>query len=115
MMKLVVIAVVSMLVVSCGNSRKRRVVVAFPQDWSSDDYRNCYLNGPGHPSGFNPGPDRRDLPQLDCDRFVKGEVIHQTPETQLFVINVDFSGSYTLAQETTWTCQRRKDSLVCRR
>jgi len=105
----------TVLLVSCGKARKQRAVVAFPQNWSEGEYRNCYLNGPGHVAGFNPGSSRRDLPQLDCDRFVKGEIIHYTPESQMFVVDVMFSGNYTLCEETTWTCQRTKDSLECRR
>jgi hypothetical protein len=105
----------SVLLVSCGNARKQRAVVAFPQEWSEGEYRNCYLNGPGHVAGFNPGPSRRDLPQLDCDRFVDGEIIHHTSKNQIFVLDVSFSGNYTLGDETTWTCQRTKDSLECRR
>ena len=105
----------SVLMSSCGGPRKQRVVVAFPKDWSSEgEYRNCYLNGPGNLYGFDPGPNRGDLPKLDCDRFIKGEVIHFTPQTRMFLMDVSFDGHYNLAQETTWTCRRSKDSLECR-
>src|ERR1700732_826734 len=85
----------SILLASCSTSTKLRAVVAFPQDWPERDYRNCYLNGSGHTAGFDPGSDRRELPQLDCDRFVKGEIIHHTPASQMFVVDVSLSGHYT--------------------
>jgi hypothetical protein len=115
MVKLAVMAVASTLLVSCSSSRKERVVVAFPSDWSSEgEYRNCYLNGPGYLYGFDPGPGRGDLPKLDCDRFVSGEVIHYTPQSRMLLIEVAFRGQYALAKETTWICRRSKDSLECR-
>ena len=103
-----------MLLVGCDAPRKERVVVAFPTDWSAEgEYRNCYLNGPGHLYGFDPGPGRADLPKLDCDRFVKGEIIHYTPQSQMFLMDVAFKGHLALTQETIWICRRSKDSLEC--
>ena len=69
--------------------------------------------GPG--GAIYPAPNRPDLPQLDCDRFVKGEIIHRTPEDRVLVIDVEFSGDYVLSAETAWTCRRTQDSLECRR
>jgi hypothetical protein len=37
-----------------------------------------------------------DLPQLDCDRFVQGEVIHKTPPERIFALDVSFDGDYPL-------------------
>lgn len=108
------VALLSTLAVGCSGHRKERIVVAFPKDWQSEgEYRNCYLNGPGYLYGFDPGPGRGDLPKLDCDRFVKGEVIHYTPLSQMFLLDVGFNGHCTLTQETTWICRRSKDSLEC--
>jgi hypothetical protein len=38
-----------------------------------------------------------DLPQLDCDRFVKGELIHRTPAERTFALDVIFTGDFTRA------------------
>jgi len=106
--------VAAVLLVGCGSAQKERTVVAFPKDWQTGEYRNCYLNGPGGVAGFDPGPERRRLPQLDCDRFVKGEIVHHTPDSQMFVVDVVFSGNHTIGPETIWTCQRSGSSLECR-
>lgn len=35
-----------------------------------------------------------DLPQLDCDRFVQGELIRRTPAERIYALNVRFEGNF---------------------
>ena len=64
-----------------------------------------------------------ELPQLDCDRFVKGEIIHRTPMERIFALDVDFGGDFHRAlesrrhqplNETPWTCERIGDKIECK-
>jgi len=98
----------------CGTQRTHRVVVAYPEHWPEGEYRNCFLDGPGHAAGFDSGQ-RSDLAHLDCDRYVKGEIIHKTPPDHIYVIDVEFFGDYKLSSETSWTCRQNKASIDCRR
>jgi len=104
-----------LVIASCGDPRTHRVVVAYPEQWSEGDNRNCFLSAAGPGGAIYPAPKRPDLPQLDCDRFVKGELIHKTPEDHVFVMDVEFSGDYLLSGETGWTCRKSQNSLKCRR
>jgi hypothetical protein len=85
-----------------------RVVVYHPEQWSDGDYRNCYLG----PKGLD--VNHGDLPTLDCDLHS-----HETPRSRIFVIDVQFSGSYPGVPNedgwVEWTCQRSKETLVCKR
>jgi len=64
-----------------------------------------------------------ELPQLDCDRFVKGELIHRTPMERIYALDVYFGGdSYgalesrrrQVINETPWTCERIGDKIECK-
>jgi hypothetical protein len=90
----------------------RRVTVAFPENWPDGEFRPCWLSGPGS-NPNDPGP-LRNQPHLDCDRYVKGEIIHFTPTERLMTFNVQFEGTYSLSEETPRTCQRGNGAtLVC--
>jgi hypothetical protein len=84
-----------------------RAVVVHPEQWPAGEYRNCYL-------GTNDVVHENHLPTLDCDRQA-----HETPRSRMFAMDVEFSGDYkfptTNDSEKEWTCQRSKESLVCRR
>jgi hypothetical protein len=63
-----------------------------------------------------------DLPELDCDRFVEGELIHRTPPEGIFALDVVFTRDFENAlesrrayvdKETAWTCQRKGDAITC--
>lgn len=102
-------------------SRKERALVAFPEKWQDGaierEYRTCFLDSPGEDSGFQSAGMARDIPKLDCDRFVKGEIVHTTPPMQIAEAQVNFSGKYSLGVETTWTCRQTQGwlGLDCRR
>jgi len=59
-----------------------------------------------------------DLPQLDCDRFVEGELVHRTPAERIYAIDAFFDGDYSVALaakgETPWTCLRKGDRITCK-
>ena len=40
-----------------------------------------------------------DLPQLDSDRFVQGELIHRTPAERIFALDVVFTADFAKALE----------------
>jgi len=80
-----------------------RVVVAYPEQWAVGEYRNCYLGATDVV---------HNLPTLDCDIHT-----HETPRSQTFVMDVEFSGNYDTATSVVveWTCQKTKETLFCRR
>jgi hypothetical protein len=88
-----------LLVVDCNSSKTRRVSVAHPEHWPVGEYRNCGRLGPPAPvSGF---------PLLDCDLEAR-----ETPRSRILVMDVVFSGDPR--KDSPWTCQKSKESLVCR-
>ena len=98
------------------------VLIAYPEHWNDRDRRPCFLGREGG-STVSREFGQPDLPQLDCDRFVKGELIHRTPPDRIFALDVFFDGDYTAALggkgggavgETPWTCQRIGDTITCK-
>lgn len=97
------------------------VLIAYPEHWNDGDRRPCFL-GPAHGSTVNPAFSPPDLPQLDCDRFVQGEVIHRTPPERIFALDVSFdgdssaalSGKAGAAGESLLTCQKIGDLIACK-
>lgn len=97
------------------------VLVAYPERWNEGDRRPCFL-GPERSSTVSLAIGQPDIPQLDCDRFVKGELIHRTPQERIFALDVIFaldirkaleSRKGYLNNETAWTCQRKGDAITC--
>lgn len=87
------------MVSACGGAKTERLSVAFPEQWPENEPKNCYM-----------------LPMsLDCDRFVKGEVLHFTPQDRFLRIDVSFDGPMDRSMETTWTCERTGNRLSCKR
>jgi hypothetical protein len=109
---------------ACRSNRSptHHVLIAYPEHWQDGERRPCFL-GPKNGTTVKGTIGRDDLPQLDCDRFVKGEVIHQTPPERIFALDVDFVGDFYGAlesrrayviNETPWTCQRIGDKIECK-
>jgi hypothetical protein len=93
--------VTAVLLIGCHkSSEQRRVIVSYPEHWSVGEYRNCALVGADPVS---------DLPHLDCDLLVA-----DTPRSRMFVMDVEFSGEAKKRLDINWTCQRSKESLMCR-
>ncbi len=88
---------VAMLASGCSRSNARRVIVVYPERWFAGEFRNCALVGSDPIS---------KLPQLDCDLQAS-----DTPRSRMFVMDVGFSGN---ALGIQWTCQKTKESLICR-
>jgi hypothetical protein len=84
----------------CHKSDVRRVVVVYPEHWSEGEYRNCALGATDPVT---------NLPQLDCDLQAA-----ETPRSRMFTMDVEFDGIYGDESRSHWTCEKRKDSLVCR-
>lgn len=95
------------------------VLIAYPEHWGDGARRPCFL-GPAGGYTVNPAFRQPDLPQLDCDRFVQGELIHKTPPERIFALDVSFDGDYAPApsgkggSETSWTCQNIRDAITCK-
>jgi hypothetical protein len=98
------------------------VLVAYPEHWNEGERRPCFI-GPAGGSTVSRGMGQPDIPQLDCDRFVQGELIHRTPAERIFALDVDFVGDFRGAlesrrryvdKETPWTCLLRGDAITCR-
>src|SRR5262245_58027103 len=96
----VAVLLCSFLVAGCDKSETRRVIVAYPEQWSEGEYRNCALGEADPATG---------LQQLDCDLHAP-----ETPRARMFTMDVQFNGKSETARATYWTCEKRKDSLVCR-
>jgi len=90
-----------LLMAGCNSSSMRRVSVAYPESWPVGEYRNCIV--PGIVDVAN------GFPELDCDRKA-----FETPRSRTFVMDVEFSGRYS-GKADSWTCQKSKESLVCRK
>ena len=91
-----------LLIAGCNSSSStRRVSVAYPEHWPVGEYRNCIVDGITDVVN--------GLPELDCDRQTPA-----TPRSRVFVMDVEFSGRYS-EKGDSWTCQKSKESLVCRR
>jgi hypothetical protein len=109
----------------CGcqvnQTKVHHVLIAYPERWNEGDRRPCFL-GPAGGQTVSRAFGQPDVPQLDCDRFVQGEVIHRTPPERIFALDVEFTGDFAGAvksrganadNETAWTCQRRGDAVRC--
>lgn len=103
-------------------SSAHHVLIAYPERWNEGDRRPCFLGPVGGSTvkGSLEQPD--NLVQLDCDRFVQGEVVHRTPMERIFALDVTFTTDIDKAlesrrgyvnNETAWTCQRKGDVLTC--
>jgi hypothetical protein len=94
--------VTAILLIGCHkSSEQRRVIVDYPEHWSVGEYRNCALVGADPVS---------NVLQLDCDLQAS-----ETPRSRMFVMDVEFSWSDAKKRlDTNWTCQRNKESLLCR-
>ena len=109
--KAYLLSVVCLLIGGCVRSdiQTHRVKVAYPEQWALDEYRNCTLMKSAD-----------DLALLDCDRLQidKHEIVHDTPASRMFVMDVQFSGAYKSPASgvlpQAWTCQKTKESLICR-
>lgn len=97
------------------------VLIAYPEHWNDGERRPCFL-GPAGGSTVSRAMGQPDVPQLDCDRFVQGELIHRTPAERIYALDVDFTGDFAGAlesrrgyviNETAWTCQRGGDAINC--
>jgi len=104
-----------------GQSQEHHVLIAYPKQWNDGDRRPCFL-GPEGGATVSRAMGQPDLPQLDCDRFVQGELIHKTPPERVFALDVVFTADFAKAlesrrrfvnNETTWTCQRNGDIIRC--
>lgn len=84
----------------CDRAVTRRVVVVDPEQWSEGQFRNCALAGTDSVT---------NLPQLDCD-LQAGD----TPRSRMFAMDVKFDGPTEKRLDISWTCQRTKESLICR-
>lgn len=113
-----------LLLAGCQTKRApiHHVLIAYPERWNDGDRRPCFLGPAGGSTvspAFSPPP---DLPQLDCDRFVQGEVIHRTPPERVFALDVSFEGDYSAALsrkvgtagDSLWTCQKIGDGITCK-
>jgi hypothetical protein len=110
----------------CGCQAKQspthHVLIAYPERWSDGDRRPCFL-GPSDGSTVKGSIGQPDnLLQLDCDRFVQGELVHRTPMERIFALDVTFTADVGKAvesrhgyinNETAWTCQRKSDAIKC--
>src|SRR5262245_45872239 len=96
----ILIAVLLVVLGGCSKSDKQRVVVVYPEHWSEGEYRNCAL-GLTDPV--------TSLSQLDCDLQSS-----ETPRSRMFTIDVEFNGTSGNKSRSYWTCEKRKDLLVCR-
>jgi hypothetical protein len=90
-----------LLLVGCNSPGVRRVSVAYPEHWLVGEHRNCIVDGISDVVN--------GLPELDCDREAS-----QTPRSRIFVVDVKFSGNWN-GRGDDWTCERSKESLVCRK
>jgi hypothetical protein len=105
---------------SGSTAKAKHVLIAYPEHWNDGDRRPCFL-GPAGGSTVSPAFRSPDLPQLDCDRFVQGEVIHRTPPERIFAIDVSFEGDFPTAlsgkatpAESLLTCQKVGDAITCK-
>ena len=103
-------------------AQAHRVLIAYPEHWNDGERRPCFLGPAGGGTVSQAMGQPADIPQLDCDRFVQGELIHRTPAERIFTLEVDFTGDFAGAlesrrryvyKETAWTCQRRGDAITC--
>ena len=89
-----------LLTVACNRSGTRRVSVVYPEHWLVGQHRNCVVDG------------IRDvvngLAELDCDTEAS-----ETPRNRIFVMDVEFSGHFS-EKDNPWTCEKNKESLVCK-
>jgi hypothetical protein len=93
--------VTAILLLGCNKaSESRRVTAYYPEHWSVGEYRNCALVGEDPAS---------KLPHLDCDLQAS-----DTPRNRMYVMDVEFSGDAKKRLNIDWTCQRTKETLVCR-
>lgn len=105
-----------------GSNQVHKVLVASPESWDDGDRKSCFLGPAGGPLSRN-APSKPRLPELDCDRFVEGEVIHATPPERIAVLDVTFTGrefpkqsdasESSVTPETSWTCQRQGHTMTC--
>jgi hypothetical protein len=84
------------------NPQARHVLIAYPEHWNDGERRPCFL-GPAGGSTVSRATGQPDIPQLDCDRFVQGELIHRTPPKRIFALDVDFTGDFAGVLESSGT------------
>lgn len=94
------------------------VLIAYPEGWQDGEHRPCFL-GPENSGTVDRVTVRSiPLPQLDCDRYVQGELIHRTPPERIFALDVDFIGDFRGSleprRETPWTCERIGEKIECK-
>jgi len=88
------------LLVGCQPKQAQihQVLMAYPDHWNYGEHRPCFL-GPAGGSTVSRAIGQPDLPQLDCDRFVQGELIHRTPAERIFALDVVFTADFAKALE----------------
>jgi hypothetical protein len=105
-----------------NGSHAHHVLIAYPEHWLDGERRPCFL-GPEDGTTVSGAMGQAKLPQLDCDRFVQGELIHRTPAERIFALDVDFGGDFYGAlesrrahaiNETPWTCERIGEKIACK-
>jgi hypothetical protein len=109
----------------CKNQTKQahphHVLIAYPEYWTDGDRKPCFL-GPAGGYTVSQVIGQPDLPQLDCDRYVKGQLIHLTPADRIYALDVVFTTDFEKAvesrqgrvnDETQWTCQRKAELISC--
>jgi len=68
-------------------AQPHHVLIAYPEHWTDGERKPCFL-GPAGGYTVSRAISQPDLPQLDCDRFVKGKLIHLTPPDRIYALDV---------------------------
>jgi hypothetical protein len=90
------------------------VLIAYPEHWNEGEHKPCFFGSAGG-STVSRAIGQPDIPQLDCDRFVQGELIHRTPAERIFAIDVEIKGGVPELKRTdeiALTCQREGEDAI---